>query len=272
MNITCEHCGCAINIDKDKKCPNCGAPYSRNKEYIELKRQQKQYSDMDLKEKEIDIHSKELNNKILEKTLNTTDKFKAIPLIIGLVFFMIFILAAFLIFKSFNTSTIELDGEQKIPFKIDEKFFNNTLDEIEEEEDKTINVSFNENAVDEDYEIKIDKITNYKYDKFETEKYRGKNINYYNFHIVFKNKTDSFLLIEHYITLQYTDSNGNEGVVAKIHNPNIKESKSQIEMTASNKGTYTGNLTFEIPKSVKDVKITYKNAVITINDFKKLIK
>ena len=32
-NINCEHCGTLIDINVDKRCPNCGAPYKNNKQY-----------------------------------------------------------------------------------------------------------------------------------------------------------------------------------------------------------------------------------------------
>ena len=33
MKIICEHCGTSIDLDKDKICPNCKAPYSKNQDY-----------------------------------------------------------------------------------------------------------------------------------------------------------------------------------------------------------------------------------------------
>ncbi len=34
MKIECEHCGAFIDVTRDKKCNNCGAPYNKNKEYL----------------------------------------------------------------------------------------------------------------------------------------------------------------------------------------------------------------------------------------------
>ena len=34
MKIECEHCGAFIDVTRDKKCKNCGAPYNKNKEYL----------------------------------------------------------------------------------------------------------------------------------------------------------------------------------------------------------------------------------------------
>lgn len=66
MKIICEHCGTCIDLDKDKICPNCKAPYSKNQDYNEYKENVK-------KEKNIDIKSKELDNEIKEKTKDIMD-------------------------------------------------------------------------------------------------------------------------------------------------------------------------------------------------------
>lgn len=66
MKIICEHCGTSIDLDKDKICPNCKAPYSKNQDYNEYKENVK-------KEKNIDIKSKELDNEIKEKTKDIMD-------------------------------------------------------------------------------------------------------------------------------------------------------------------------------------------------------
>ena len=66
MKIICEHCGTNIDLDKDKVCPNCKAPYSRNKDYKEYKERLK-------KEKDTDLRSKELDNELKEKTKDIMD-------------------------------------------------------------------------------------------------------------------------------------------------------------------------------------------------------
>lgn len=66
MKIICEHCGTNIDLDKDKVCPNCKAPYSRNKDY-------KEYKERFNKEKDTDLRSKELDNELKEKTKDIID-------------------------------------------------------------------------------------------------------------------------------------------------------------------------------------------------------
>ena len=144
----------------------------------------------------------------------------------------------------------------------------NTIEPATKEE---IEVSFNENAIDKDFEIKCNKITNYKYNSLETEKYRGEDINYYNFNIVFKNKSDPIKMLTS-ISLVYNDEDGNENISAKRHMANTMESTKQLDLYVSDKLTHTGNITFEIPKNVKNVKILYDNVTIKIDNFKDNIK
>ena len=66
MKIICEHCGTSIDLDKDKVCPNCKAPFSKNHDYNEYKENIK-------KERDINIKSKELDNEIKEKAKDIMD-------------------------------------------------------------------------------------------------------------------------------------------------------------------------------------------------------
>ena len=71
--ITCENCGTAIDIEKNKRCPNCGASYARNKDYHEYKNNLKKDKEYDFREREADIKAKELANKVLEKQANMVE-------------------------------------------------------------------------------------------------------------------------------------------------------------------------------------------------------
>ena len=56
-NINCEHCGSLIDVEKETKCPNCGAPYKNNKQY-------KEYLNYKKKKIEIDLETQKLANDI----------------------------------------------------------------------------------------------------------------------------------------------------------------------------------------------------------------
>lgn len=268
MKITCEHCGCVIDTDKDKKCPNCGAPYSKNKEYSEVKDVKKKLTDYDLKEREVDIHSKELQNQIVEKTLNSMGTVKKVSsAFIFIVFVIIIVFIAFFFLRFRNTAR--------------ENPINNTQTNIDEQIDKVndifnktdskepVTIKFNENHSNDTYEIKCDGVSKYKLDSFEKKKANSYTI--YSFHIIFKNKTDGWKTLND-INLTYTDDNGNENVVAKKHSPNSTEAANQLDFFAKEEVTYTGNMPYEIPNYVKDVKLKYENVTITIDDFKSYIK
>lgn len=66
MKIICEHCGTNIDLDKDKVCPNCKAPFSKSQDY-------KEYKERLEKEKDTDLRSKELDNELKEKTKDIMD-------------------------------------------------------------------------------------------------------------------------------------------------------------------------------------------------------
>lgn len=241
MRITCEHCGTGINTDKDKRCPNCGASYANNKEYREERDTKRKHTDYDFREREAEIRAKELGNQMIEKTLDAQSRFKLFPII---VFLLALAIIGFVVYKMFN-------------FSAENKTFQHP-------EEETITVQFNENAISNEYDIKCDGITKYKRDEFEKE---SNDVDIYNFHIVLNNKSDSFILTDK-IGLTYTDDKGNENISAKKHMQNMEEYKNALTSIAMNKVVYTGNLSFEIPTYVKDVKIIYENSTIIINDFK----
>ena len=260
MKLTCEHCGAGIDTDKDKKCPSCGAPYGTNKQYKEY---HKKNYDYDLREREADIHSKELGNQIIEGVIETHKKMSGIRIIVSIFFIVIFLFIVYAAYNTFNNTRNSMTEVNNINNTID----NNLKNLVDKEH---IIVSFNELAKNDNFEIKCDKITNYKLDVFEKEEFDKSNLKIYNFHIVFKNNKDAINIIDR-ISLTYTDEYGNENVSAKKHNANVDESKNQMELYVSGNLTYTGNVSFEIPKYVKDVKLVYKNVTIVIDDFKENI-
>lgn len=242
MKITCEHCGTGIDVDKDKRCPNCGASYSNNKEYKELRDTKRKSTDYDFREREADIRTKELGNQIIEKTLNTQKKFKIIPVIAMIIFLSIFVIVLYNIFSFGNNSKL----------------------------DKENTILYGETAESTNYDIKCDEITKYKLNTLE-EKEKPSNIEYYNFHIVFNNKSDSWATLSN-IALTYTDDKGNENISAKRHNQNTEEMQNGLPYIATNSVSYSGNLTFEIPTYVKDVTIIYGKTKIYIENFKSIVK
>ena len=254
MKFSCEHCGTLIDTDKDKNCPHCGAPYSRNKEYSEAKDYKRKHNDFDLKEREVDIHSKELQNKIVENSLNNVSKVSKFSKVFVVIFILIFLVALFFIVKGALNIKNNREEVYKDLFNID---------------NSEVKVSYNENGVTDNYEFKCDGIAIYDYDSFfEPEDERGNN-EYYDFHIIFKNKSDKLKNLSS-IVLTYTDENGNEDVIAKSYSSGMKPDR--LEFFAREQVTYTGYITFIVPKYVTDVKLKYDRVTISINDIQSKIK
>lgn len=149
MKIICEHCGTSIDLDKDKICPNCKAPYSKNQDYNEYKENVK-------KEKNIDIKSKELDNEIKEKTKDIMDTglktFKS-TFAFGKIMFIVISLFALAIIITVIIHMINFDND-----------FNNSRDDV-----NNMNEVKNDSAYDkanEQYE-KIKEELDKRYEEME---------------------------------------------------------------------------------------------------------
>ncbi len=95
MKITCEHCGSTIDVENEKKCSNCGAPYSNNKEY-------KRKKELDEKERETILRSHEIGNEIVEETFK---KFKTVNKVSPVFFIIIFVTIIAIFFIVFRQIT-----------------------------------------------------------------------------------------------------------------------------------------------------------------------
>lgn len=81
MHIFCDYCGCKIDLNKDEKCPNCGAAYKNNSEYIK-------YKEENLR---MENQVKEMQSTIINHTLNAFKVSKTVSTIIFIVAAFIFI-------------------------------------------------------------------------------------------------------------------------------------------------------------------------------------
>lgn len=87
MHIFCDYCGCKIDLNKDVKCPNCGATYKNNSEYIK-------YREDNLK---IENQVKEMQSAIINHTLDAFKTSKTVSSVILIVTIILFIVI-FIIF------------------------------------------------------------------------------------------------------------------------------------------------------------------------------
>ena len=92
MKITCEHCGAMIDTDYEKKCSNCSAPYSNNKEY-------KRKKELEEKERQAKLRTHEIGNEIAEETFK---RFKRINHVSPIIITIVFAVTAFIFFLVFK--------------------------------------------------------------------------------------------------------------------------------------------------------------------------
>lgn len=232
MKIKCDHCGGLVDVRYENKCNNCGAPYTNNKEYKEYLR----------KELERKNRLEEVSDKVIDNAVKSFAIGRFISVLVFIIFAVIFVATFMFII---NTSS-----------NMDDVFDNETTTNESE-------VSYNENDIEEKYEIKCDGVIKYSSDKIAFKK--KENLDYYGFHIVFNNKTYASLLSE--INLTYTDDDGNSDVVASMEMLSSSD-EDALDLIATKKGTYKGYVVFGIPSYVKDVKIKYKDTTINIENFK----
>ena len=261
MHITCEHCGSTIDLDKDKVCPNCGAPYNNNKEFKSVKEYHKKNKEMNLKEREMMLENQKEVHEAAKKVATGVFAGSTISFIITAIFGVFFIAMIGLAIYSFNEKKDYLSPSETIN------------DESAEEVKEDVVVGFNELAQTNDFEIKCDRITNYKLVDYEKDNLKNTGLVVYNFQVLFTSKTDDWTYPSN-IKLVYTDKAGNENISAKAHDTffNHQEDANQIEDSFHDTLSHKGNLAFELPKEANNVKLVYKNVTIKIDNFKSLIK
>ena len=63
MKIFCEYCGVQIDVNKDSKCPNCGASFEHNVSYKKIREHKKKHEELIAKREAL---AKEESNKAKE--------------------------------------------------------------------------------------------------------------------------------------------------------------------------------------------------------------
>ena len=237
MRITCEHCGTGINTDKDKRCPNCGASYSNNKEYKKYKEIEDKRTEYEFREKEANLETRQITNDMLKNSAKFGKHFFAVPIIMFVV--IVCIMGSLIYFGNKKMGVI--GGE------------------------KEITVGFNETASNSKYDMKVDEVTVVTEDKITTFMMQDENTTYYGFHVVFKNKTDYWNNLSE-INCTYTDDKGNDDIKAK------RFTTSDMSGFTTEQVTYSGYIYCGLPNYTQDVNVKFENTTIQIKDYKELIK
>lgn len=86
MKIKCEYCDGMINAEKDGKCPNCGASYLNNKEFL------KHLEEEDQKRRQAQEFTNEIREKVMNQFKVNEKVSKVIFIIASIIILAVFIL------------------------------------------------------------------------------------------------------------------------------------------------------------------------------------
>lgn len=243
-NINCEHCGSLIDVEKETKCPNCGAPYKNNKQY-------KEYLNYKKKKIEIDLETQKLANDITRDNHENNKIKQSGSFIVFLIIFAFIAIFIFSIIEIINKQIDNIEENDNSPINLNDYF--NDLNIIEG--------SFDKFTITDTYDIKVDKIIRY----FEKGFMNNKD-EYFGFHIIFNNKTDSWKVLNN-ITLSYINDYNYETTI-----PRALVSTSNLDFFATKIQTYEGYIYYQIDESIKDVTLSFENVNILIPNFRNNIK
>lgn len=234
MKFFCEYCGNRIDAEKDRKCPNCGASYKKNKSFIKLQQERI----------EEDKKNKEFKQQVMDHTLGAmkfSKWFIFIPIIIFIIVFSIIIFGFININKDFNNESNEMKNEF-------DSVFDSITDKIDgviegEQETQEVTVNFNEYATLDEYKVKVSKYETVD-DKFKKAE-EGYEI--IKFHLLVENLTDGQIIKE--------DVNC---IVDGIAQTNYYSSGySDLPMFIQKGLTVKGTATFLVPENTVSYDIRY---------------
>lgn len=60
--VTCDYCGAAINTEKDKKCPNCGAPLKFNNDITKKQKEKDAINKLSIEHRQAMLEGQRLDN------------------------------------------------------------------------------------------------------------------------------------------------------------------------------------------------------------------
>ncbi len=229
MKFFCEYCGNRIDANVDRKCPNCGASYRKNKKFIELEAERK---------KQIEL-GREYTQKVFGHVTGVM-KFSKVFFIIPIIVFV----GIFVTIISFAIRTTEnFESKDKVEFNILEELKNN----LETDEEKEVTVNFGEYGETLEYRVKV---TNYKTveDPFNLLE---EGYEYVQFDLVVENLTDYKIYSEDVYCIV-------DGVSQKN---SFTSGYSDLPFDISKKLAVTGSSKFIVSKSAKSYDIRYGDYV-----------
>lgn len=231
MKFFCEYCGNRIDANIDRKCPNCGASYKKNKKFLELEAEIKQQADL----------TKEYAHKILGHVTGTMKFSKFFILIPIIVFAMIFITMISFIGTRNKMFDNFFDNKDKIDIDL------NMNQDTEPEEEKEVTVNFGEYGETTEYRVKV---TDYQVveDSFNRLE---EGYEYVEFDLVVENLTNHII-----------DKEDVNCIVDGIAQKNAHTSGySDLPYDIARKLAVTGYAKFIVPKSATSYDVRYGDYV-----------
>ena len=235
MKFFCEYCGNRIDAERDHKCPNCGASYKKNKEFIKLQEEINKNQEM----------NNEYKHKIISHVLGAM-KFSRFFMIIPIIAFVIIFTIVILSFLDINKG-IDEKIEEKYDNSINiEEMFDSVLGEDTKEQEK-ITVNFNEFAETEKYKVKVE-----KYEVLEDTFNRlDAGYEYVKFHLIVENIT----------TQELTKEDVNCIVDGVAQTNKLSSGYSDLPMFIARELAVKGTATFIVPENTTSYDIRYGDYV-----------
>lgn len=233
MKFFCEYCGNRIDAEVDRKCPNCGASYKKNKNFIKIQEEKNQQQEI----------NNEFKNEVMSHTLGVMKASKFIFLMPIVVFIII---VSIMIFAFVNTNKHYNDDSNKVKEEV-ESMIESTVDDIngnnKSEKEEKIVVNFNEYGATKDYQIKVT-----KYEKVE-DKFKKVENGYelVKFHLMLQNLSNEELTKEDVYCIIDGVSQTND----------FRSGYSDLPMFIPKELTVTGTATFIVPKDATSYDIRY---------------
>ena len=232
MKFFCEYCGNRIDAEIDRKCPNCGASYKKNKNFIKIQEE---------KNKQHEINT-EFKNNIMNHAVGIM-KISKIMSIMPIIIFLVVI--SIIVFGFINTHKSMNDDSNKIENDIENIFesVNEELNDNSEKNEEKITVKFNEYG--------------------ETKKYKFKVINYETVEDKFRKAGEGYELIKFYFMLSNLSGKKltKEDVYCIVdgvsQTNDITSGYSDLPMFIAKDLTVTGTATFVVPKNAVNYDIRY---------------
>ena len=234
MKFFCEYCGCRIDAEKDRKCPNCGASYKKNETFIRLEKERKDKIDQ--------------INKLTEQTFKSKNKVSLIATIIIIsICIIVFIFVMLSIMKTReDMPNLSTQNESQIEVN-DTNTQQSTEEEIIIPKNEKVTVGINEYGKTLNYQVKVTGYETVTYWYKEAKK----GYEFVKFNLMVENLTNKQIKSEDVNCIVDNVAQDNE----------LSSGYSTLPFFIASELTVKGEATFEVPKDATSYDIRYGDYV-----------